>query len=405
MKKRVCFIGGLLLLLGSLMSCSDSDKDDASAVLQMYGASYHLSDAVLWEYNPNTVIPSVPYIFKDMYVDESGTTITDNVEGYTVGTEKQVLGNFTLSLYEEGLVFNPALEAVYGSAACICFHLSSSKADRLVPGRYTYNTNREALTFYAYVSADYDTETTVKPAEITEGEVNVSGDEGNYQISFKTKTSFGGDISGFYEGPVHRCKVEQNKSASYENIRLAGLLDTVKVEYFDPASGYRYETRLDISNGAAFLSTTTGLCSYAKDKANADIALLWDTSKQAFKFESPIRMRSHLGHDDTYNYACHTIYMKAPDTFTDADYDNLETTGFEFTVEEKEVILPINNWKSCYVFFETGNGIKGVMKLKNFVPIGERQEENFGTQIYYPVNPVIVMDMKIPVTYNNLRIR
>lgn len=406
MKKKS--IGLMLLTLLCFWSCSESgDGIDPSAVLQIYGRQYNLASGVIWENNPKMVVLSVPYVYEDTYM-KNGQEVTDRISGFTAGTEREEVGDFMLSLYEDGLVFNQELKETKGRAACICFHFISPETDRLTPGKYVYGRENRKSTFIAYSSSDYDTQTSVISAEIKEGEVVVEEKNGVYRVVFNCKTSFGGEVSGEYNGTLQKCRVARQATAAFENISLAGLLDSVVTKIVPLYGGAtKITTDLDKKNGAAFFSLQTGLTKFAQDdgKEMIDIALSWDKTAQAFCFESPIRMRSLLGHQNDFNFPCHTIYMKAPDSFTDADFEKLDDTGILFDIHEEKVEIGISSFEPGYVFFETGNCALGVMRVKRFTPMGEKEKVGIVSITTTPVNPTLVIDIKCPTSFVNPTIR
>lgn len=410
MKRMNCFIYWMVLAWLGLGACSDKEDGlDPSVMLDIYGRQYNLTEGVIWENNPNVTVVTVPYVFEDTYVNAEGKEVTDRVTGYFAGAESNTTGNFMLSLYEEGLRYNDALQAVAGKAACICFHLSSEQTDQLKPGKYVYGKGKAANTFIAYSSSDYNTGQSNTPAEITEGEITIAPTDGNYSVKFNCRTSFGGEVKGEYSGILYKCRVAQQPSAYYENLTLAGLMDTVvRTETWLGGSPETY-TSFDVSNGAAFLSTGSGTCKYASagGKDLVDVALVWDKKKESFYFESPIRMRSLLGHDNTYNFPCHTIYMKAPDSFTDADYENLEKNGFSFDIQEEKVEFATADFKPGYVFFKTGKGTCGVIHVKGFAPPTTKTESQWGGWVIVDsqVNPVLYIDVKCPASFVDPKIR
>lgn len=407
--RRIYFLFFISLFVQCLTACSD-DEINSSALLEIYGCQYDLAEGVIWENNPNIIVIPEPYVYKDVYLNEEGEEVTDEVTGFTVGKEIKTTGNFMLSLYETGLIFNESLQAAVGNGACICFHLSSSDTEGLKPGKYTFSTGKEANTFVAYVSSSYDARENVVPAMVTGGDVSIEKDGEEYVVDFNCETSFGGEIRGAYKGFLHHTRVPQSVSVHYEDVVLAGLLDTVWVTISVPAYGME-ETSFsyDTENGTAFFSTASGTVRYAKDKGkeSVDIALVWNKEKKCFSFESPIRMRSYTGHDSKYDYPCHTVYMKAPESFTDEDFDNLGKDDFLFDIQEEEVCFGIENFKPGYVFFKAGNGTKGVIKVKDFVPVGQKREEMLEGFIVYTstANPVLYMDVKCPASFVNPKIR
>ena len=394
----------------ALNACSDSDDGmNDSAILEMYGQQYELKEGVIWENTPNWVVEQKEYVYDDTYENQDGEIVTDQVKGFTIGDNAIETGNFMLSLYENGLTYNEDLQVGVGEAACICFHLASPSKTELVSGKYTYAIDKRPNTFVAYASSDYNSSKSDPAAIITAGEVNVAKEGDNYVIDYVCKTSFDGVIQGRYIGPLHYSKVSLQVSSSFANLALAGLLKEVTTETFFMGTAAGVETDVDRDNGLAFFSTYSGSLKYAKNKGKEfiDVALVWDDENQEFRFESPIRMRSYLGHQDKYNFPCHTIYMKAPESFTDADYDNLEKNGFEFEIKDEKVTFPIEGFKSGYVFFQAGNGTKGVIKVKDFSPLGKKTVVEYPDILWYecPANPVLHVDIKCPTSVINPNIR
>lgn len=412
MKKTIHILSWFLGTCLCIGACSDKDDGTVttSSVLHVYGQNYNLNSGVIWKNNRNVMISTVPYVYKDTYINEEGQQQTDEITGYSAGRDRQETGNFMLSLYEPGLVFDNNLESITGRGACICFHLSSPDTEKLIPGKYTFGKEKLPNTFTAYSSVFYDTQKSVDPAEITKGEIIIEKNSDTYHIEFNTLATNGAKITGQFDGTLKECKVKQLASANYDNVSIAGLLDSIYTIVEQMGIIFPTEWGLDESNGAAFYSTTTGTSNVATNakNVNVDIALLWDRKTESFIFESPIRMRSWLGHNDNYNLPCHTIYMKAPDSFTDTDFEKLDDTGFSFDIEEQKVIFNTQTFQPGYVFFETGNGIQGVIHVKRFTPTGSKREDFMGMGFLFittPVNPTLIMDIKCPANFIDPKIR
>lgn len=416
MRKNVCLIGIMIWALSCFWACSDEDDGIVSeGSVQIYGRSYHLTSGVIWQNNPNTIVSSVPYVWEDKYEDGEGNEVTDRVEGFEAGKDRTETGNFLLSLYEEGLVFNEALEAASGKAACVCFHLASPDVNRLAAGKYVFDESRKANTFSGYCSSEYSTQTSVKPAAFSAGEVTVEEVGEDYRVVFRCETTFGGEISGEYVGKLDFCRVSQVSYSEYSGISLSGLMKevTIPVSIYIPGVmdfPIGEDTTIDEECGNSFFSLSSGVSSTAKSaKGNVnaiDLALLWNEEEESFIFESPIRMRSKLDHQDKYNFPCHTIYMKAPKDFTDEDFENLSTDSFSFEITEEKVEVPTANFKPMYVFFQTGRGVQGVIKAYSHTPLGSREVIEYGMYRYvYPVNPALLLEIKCPAVVANPQIR
>ena len=371
----------------------------------MYGAKYAIDYGVIWQNNPNVVVSTIPFSWQDVYVNENGEEISDLVEGFTVGNEKIETGNFIVSFYEDGIVLDEQIGEIQGKAACISLHLSSPDKDKLIPGKYVFDLDKKAYTFLGYCSSEYDSsaDKTV-PAELIEGEVVVEKIGDNYKIEFSGKTSFGGDVSAEYYGPLQLKKISQIAFAAYNDIVLTGLLDSVytKEDYL----GEVLESYILDEEGKAFLSTMTGKTQHVRssNRSIVDIALYWDRNKEVFCFESPIYMRQWLWHQ--YEFPCHTKYMKMPESFTDADFEKLEETGLAFEIKEENVEIPIHDFKPGFVLFETGNGVQGIIRYKKYTPISLFAEEWFeGYTVTSTINPTLLIDVKCPAVISNPQIR
>lgn len=447
--KRLLLLDALLVLC--LTGCDDSNEPShgvASGSISLYGNTYYVSSGVLWHNNPNIVTTSEPYDYEDTY-EKNGTTVVDVINGFKAGTEEISSGNFMISLYENGLTFSPEVEKALGTGATVCLHLASPETGRLVPGTYLYGTDLKPNTFTAYCSSQYNAQdNNVVPATITDGEVSVetSGDE--YTIKFDCITSFGGAVTGTYKGKLDYCRVSQISSVEYDDISLSGLMQEVEVitwygrdiveslvaqyiEYGFLPDGISLEvacellglehtfqdgqekfisweesgTALDTGyNGFAFFSISSGQCQNASGSRRTpdqwDIALKYDDEKSEFFFESPIRMRDWLDHGKNYKYECHTVYMNAPASFTDEDFDNLSADDFTIDITEEKVTIPTENFKTSYLFFQTGRGTLGVIKVKGWTPKGTKSSYDPMSANYQDVtlNPSLILEIKCPAT-------
>lgn len=423
MVKSIRCLAILLGLLPFFYACSDDDGDNFSGSnIQMYGNKFNIGSGVIWKSSPHVLVSTVPYVYKDTYTNDNGEEVTDEVQGFTASDDRKEVGNFTLSLYENGLTLNRELAAVQGKGACICFQLNSSDAEQLTEGKYVYGNLNEPGTFTAYASSEYDTQKAVKPAAIDTGTVEIHKEGDNYHVSFNVKTTFGGIINGSYTGPLQNMDVPQVSSAEYTNISLAGLLKETYLEMLlnlgtGDLISYGKEFGFDIGDpdqgtGYSFFSLTSGFTQYASSRSNkelVDIALYWDEENHLFRFESPIVMRSFLGHDDAYNFPCHTRYMKAPSTFTDEKFNNLTAEDFSFNITDEKVTIPVTTpeaFQPSYVFFETGRGVQGVIKIKQYTAGYERTLDTGGVVVYkYPMEPTLLLDIKCPAVVSNPQIR
>lgn len=403
MKKRMYLMGAIALGLSCLGSCSDDDDGlDLNKSVTVYGEQYELGEVIAWESNPYVLRTTVPYIFEDTYTNGGGETVTDEVVGFIEGEGSNEYGNFMLSFYERGMEYNEQLARITGKGICLSCHLVSPEKDRLVPGKYVFNTECTANTFVAYFSSEYDPEGYVTPSIISEGDVTVEENGENCRIKFRCKNDYGSEVSGIYEGVLRQVRINQQVSASYNDIMLSGLMRYVHVKNSSLFWGDTESDALD-TYGNAFFSSATGDCrTAAGNKENVDVALIWDRDNNYFRFESPIRMRAMLGHSDNYNFPCHTIYAWAPDSFTGEDFENLDKTGFTFDLENgSEVIFRTEPFKEGYVFFKTGKGTKGVIHVKDFTLMGSQTSNSIFGSSTWETAPKLVMDVKSEASFPN----
>jgi hypothetical protein len=421
-------------LLISLSACSDDDdsQGNSSSYLQIYGVKYTLSSGAIYESNPHTVAVTEDYVYEDKYEDEdSGQMVAEEVHGYKASDESTSVGNFILSLYETGLTVSESEATAKGKGACICFHLNSKDVNSLAEGRYELGSEYTPFTFAGYVSSEYDSQSTVTPAELSEGTVDVSKEGLNYRVSFKGVTTFGGVVEGEYVGPLTECRVSQISSLEYTDVQLAGLFNWVELYLYAPIYGITEKMLADegydvgdpdLGIGKAFYSLSSGMASYAdafkKQKEAVDLALYYDKDASAFTFKSPIEMRSYLGHSSKYTFPYHTVYMKAPSSFTDESFENLSASDFTVDITPETVSIPVSDADSftpVYLFFKTGKGTQGVIKVKEYIPMEEKVYDLLGSMYgdsyaglmlyYYTQNPILVMDIKCPAIVSDPKIR
>ncbi len=400
-------------------ACSNNDDLDTASQIVLYDNAFNIGSGVIWQGNPYTIANTQPYTWHDTYVNDQGVTVTDDVEGITVSDNSTQLGNYTISLYETGLTYSADLASAKGKGAVVSMQLCSADVNGVKEGTYTYSETTEAGTFRAYCSSEYQSQKTIKPAAITEGNVSVAKNGDNYNVTISGKTSFGGSVEAKYEGPLEICKIPQQTSLEYSDVSMAGMIDSVKIDVYYGDVLLGSTTELDNGNpdypdfgtGLSFFSLTSGITQTASatKKDQADIALYWNETDSCFRFQSPITMRQHLGHKVEYLFPCHTKYMKAPESFTDTDFENLDATAFNPDIEESDVEIPVttsDDFETSYVFFETGHGVKGVMRLKQYTPRSEGSYDYYGVMTYkYQIGPKLLMDIKCPAIVSNPQIR
>ena len=422
MKKINYFMTAVIGVCLCFNACSDKENGPEPSRFQFLGQDYDLTSGVIWKSNRNVLISTVPYRYEYNYITEvdeetglGGEEATNIVEGFKAGSDMTVTDNFMLSLYGTGLTFDNNTKTVSGQGACISFHLSTSDIDKIVPGKYIFGKEKRANTFMAWTSISY------KPGagnntllEITSGEVLIEQNTDSWYIRFDCTLANGSKLTGQYESTLYSSKVEQPAYAAYEDVTIAGLLDsvTMTLSYAPELGGMilaNVETA-DIDNGKAFYSTTTNESYIANTpeeiRNKIDIGVVWNKNDKSFVFESPIKMSSYLWYNITLTCPCHTTYTKAPATFTDEDFAKLEDTGFSFESKDEKVVFGGTEatFSPGYVFFETGNGIQGVIRIKRFIPMGEISmpfDPSGVTYLTTPVNPVLIIDIKYPTNAVN----
>ena len=405
----------MLILIG--LSCSDNDKKLSNrGRISFYGETFPLEQGAIYHGNNHFVAAIEDYTFEDRYEGEEGEQI-DQVKGYTAEVTEKQTGNFLIGLYEDRFVISELTQSANGQGACICIYLASPEPDKIAPGKYTYSLNHDKYTFKGYSSANYDSKEVSQANELTEGEVEISQEGDIYTITFKCKTNFGGPIEGSYTGNLKSFNIRENTETVnfVEDIRLKALFE--EVDYADQEDEPQSEP--DYLRGMSFFQSSSGDV-YSADlykdftesaRKGIDIALAYDAENKSVYFESPIKMRALLWHntfenEDLFDYSfdlpCHTKYMPAPPDFTDADFEALSALeDFIFDFSEAEVSIPIETALPYFVFVQTGNGLQGVIQVKEISP---ESTEMIGG-ITYPVNPSILMDVKFPRSFSEQQIR
>lgn len=414
MKKFLFFLSLLTSVL--FFSCEKKDSElDLSSSMKIYGTDIPISYGVIWESNKNILLQKVEYIWQDKYLDDLGVEITDNVVGYFRSNEKVETGNFVLALYGDGMSFIPHLALTKGEGAVVCLHLASPDITQLMPGKYKFADTKFANTFIGYISSSYDMAgKSGNIASITDGEVNISKDGDNYIVTVNIKLANDQMVSCNYNGKLEKCLVSQPLMAKILGVSIHGLLPeiTTRTTYnqmFFPGTPDLIATSLDEIN-KAFLSVSAGTTQNSiGNKSVVEIALALDEVNEEFTFISPIKARAILGHLAENNFPCHTIFMKAPSSFTDSDYDDIEKTGMNFEVTEEVVKFSMKDFKPGYIFFDAGNGTSGVIKVKGIRAPFEMTTDmlaGLGWIIAHNMTShQLICDIKATTNYGNPKIR
>lgn len=405
------FLMWIIPLLGMLCpACSSNDGGlDQSKLLTIYGEEYELEQAVLWKDDNHTVSLQEDYVFEDHYQTSAGEK-TDSVKGFMTTLKDYQTGNFMLGLYETGFVINEVLYKAQGQGACVWLQLASPETSELSPGKYIFDKSRDQYTFKGYSTSKYKPGETT-PAEINAGEVEVSREGDFYTINFKCKTSFGGTVAGCYTGkPAGYNLSGQTQGVVFQQeIALRALFDTVVYEkegiLVKEPDYLRGSSFLNSSSKKTFSAEKYSVLNYT-EKAKVDIAVAYSEEENAVYFESPIRMRALLWHNqyEDYNFdlPCHTRYMAAPADFKEADFESLaKKEDFVFQMKEEIVKIPIGITSPKYVFVVTGNGQMGVIRVREVRQASTEMIDG----VQYQVNPTVMMDIKFPRIFSEVEMR
>lgn len=417
----------LLLCFGSFCilsswSCSKDDVDDSDVsstqCFKIYGQRFSMTSAALWKCGVNMMISVKPYVYIDSYIDQGGNQVNDPINGFESDDNFSETGVFMLSLYEKGFRFDNQLQAAVGSGAVICLHLASQGKDNLTMGQYTYATDKSEMTFVGYSDVGYTFPKTSitgdlrTPAEITKGGIDISKSGDIYTLRFSGETSIGALSEATYIGEVNSFDISDKVMGRITDESLAGLMDSIKTVDVTITNGVERRVTtysLDKTSGKAFvnLSKSEITNAEASDKKRADIAAKYIEQSNSIQLTSPIEMRSYLGHVSKYNMTTHTKYMFAPSSFDEKDFDNFTAEAFDFTVTPQSVIIPLAGFgRPLFVFFETGTGMRGIMKIKGVA--GKTSKTTIisagGNYRITDVNPTLIVDIKYPKPIN-MRIR
>ena len=267
-----------------MSSCSDEDnKLSTTGQISFYGENYLLEQGAIYHDN-NHRDCRLRLPLRRSLSGKNGEQ-TDQVKGFSAEVKEKQTGNFLIGLYEHGFVLSDLTKDARGNGACICLRIASPEIDKLVPGKYTYSSNRDEYTFKGNASVNYNSGGSTNPNELTGGEINITQEGDLYTIAFKCETSFGGPIEGTYTGSLKPFDIRKEIGTVnfYENVKLEALFD--KVEYTDLEGIFHSEP--DYLRATSFFLSSTqqvysanlykGLAESAKK--GIDIALACITNK------------------------------------------------------------------------------------------------------------------------------
>ncbi len=413
MIKRYIYYG-LVLLLFVGYGCEKTPVEVETEKVNIYGRDYPIGLAVLWQNNPRMIFTQVPYSFVDSYTDENGNPITETIEGLTCLDDINILGNYMFSLYETSFSYIEDVNLVNGSGAVVTIHLTSP-SEELVEGEYTYSTLFSGNTFYAYTSSNYSSiKSSNVISQVIEGKVTVKKSGSGFAVDYELVNSQGGVVKGSYNDKIEELRVNLQTEALNSDIRISGIAESVFIETYMYGNPYNQEYTTDNYN-TGFFSTTTGGTSKVTDGARekVDMALYYNAVDNTLTFTSPIEMRKYTGR--TEEYPNHTLYVRAPSTFTEDDYNNIQVTDIPSYFNNSTntpVVFSVDNFEPGYVFFKSGQGLMGVMNVKS-VAEGRHIENDifaiYGLPGYlvqhYQLSPNLLVDIKSPGNFSSPQIQ
>ena len=403
----------LMLLSLFLYACKKNDtainSNNTQNTLTHYGQTFSIANARMFKSMPFKEKIKKEYIYNYTYTDPSGNTTDHHELGYEFGGVKSYMGNFILSLYGDGITYNSQIEGLQGSGMIASFHFVCSDTSKLIPGKYVYSEKDSIGSFKAYIITTYNPTKDEKliPATITSGEVNVvQNSADNYTVNFSCVTATGGVVKGNYTGVAPQQIPKTVTINNYTDIKVNGLLDST---YIYDRDYYFYWSISPDNVDMAYLSTAKGVAanSDSKNTDAIDIAVSYNSATASVVFVSPLKSVAQLwGNQPGASFPCHTIYSPAPSGFTDADFNNIkDAKDFSFTVSDQVASIPVSGSNlPQYVFFLTGNGDKGIIKVTAISPPYLNNYIYYGFNVSQPVGPAVTMDIKCTASFSNAKI-
>lgn len=400
----------MLLLL--VFSCEDhSDKEPAFSggnAFRMYGMNYSLSSGVLWHEIPLNIVHPTTYLYQEIHGVGDTTTLT----APSVDVSDTITGKFIVSLYGEGISFDPDSRKAVGKSNVVTFHISM-EGDELKLGKYSFDNTNMANTFYGYSSIEYDFgKGTGSVNPIGEGSLEIRKEGDEYVIEFDCKSVSDQTIKGTYKGEL---QLVDNREVSLREVRdvtLEGLSDSCFTYRYwkNPPDylGYGYDKDAKVycvsSNG--FVLSPMELGYNIPDKSIVDIAWLnYFKTNSRCCFETPVKMALYT----IFNAKYHTKFVNDVASsgipFTVQDFDQLTKADGHvlqsMKIEADGKDFPVDSPLPRIVLFQNSKGIKGAIKIKEIEPIvmGDRgyyNEYTYETVMKRtPVGGYVKFDMKI----------
>jgi hypothetical protein len=417
MKQKLITCFKVFVTMFLLSSCSDDDIDlTSSKSFSVYGLSYDIESSVIWHADNNFVANTKEYVYLDRYTDTEGNEVEDEILGFSLDGSTTQVGYYIVSLYGKGISYSEDLNSAVGKGALITIHFSSENFDELEEGIYEYNVSKEANTFTAYSSSQYDFNTTIEQeignaSQITQGQIQVVKNDEEYEFKLNCKTSTGSELTGTYLGSCTRVDIKSKISVNHlEEVKMDAVFDTLKT-ITTTFWGAVFESELeDIQASAVFHSATSGVMSIRDamrlddlSKRKIELALCYNRETNSILFKSPIELRSNMwrgmGFNPDVQFPCHTTFDVSPSSFTIDDFDSLNSSeDFSFDVEDNVSEIPVDSELPKIILFETGNGLKGAIKILEITPVAEEESYDWmGSLVEAETNPVATFELKVPI--------
>lgn len=409
MKKMFLFLGVIFMTTFFFCSCQPTSKENESPYkLNIYGNSYNLTQAILWEGNPNSTYLKKEYVWEDVYVGEEGEEIIDKVVGFEKG-EQVSSGNFRLNLFDDGITFMSSTNTFIGAGTVVSIHFASELLTELKPGKYTCSSDKTAGTFMGYLATNYEFNgKNQQIISITEGDANVEKLSGGYKITINAKTAAGISFTANFEGKLDPIKEQQSKVVNISSLYLGSLLDEIFVKsyvmgVFD-SEGFEtdaYTTGcLSISAGEV-----SAIASDPDGNVNTHIAAAFDKVTNNIVLISPIKVQSVVGHEPDYYYACHTRYKMA-DGMTEEQFQKFDgSTMPTFSDDDPKVLFSSTDFQPGYFYFEAGDGTAGLVRVNGLEPRTNKSTFLWGVfEMRYTIEGQLLMDVKATTNYGNPKI-
>ncbi|MCT4586811.1 MAG: hypothetical protein N4A71_03255 [Carboxylicivirga sp.] len=430
MKKRIRFLlfAGLTTIIFS--ACEKDDDDgvkeiDPNKMISVHGLEFNLEMGILYRHNNIRVVDRVDYTWYDEYIfeNENGDLVnySDPIDAYASNGITGRSGSYMIALYEEGVKYEPHTERKFGNGAVVCLQMASGNTEKLEPGTYQYAENGAANTFFGYAASNYNfnplnyNDVSV-PIRLSEGIVTVSQSGEKYTIDFDCKTILGSEVKGKYVGHLEYFDDRITGDVNHiEEVSMISAQDTITVNsiwagnYINKCPDYVVSTPLLITSEGKTMNGNATESLGEIDKRGIDLTLMYDDKTNSIKFVSPVIMRGTFWrgltyHIDEIRYPCHTK-VSNNSSFSAEEFDKLlQDEDFDFSVTEDDASISLDDVVlPKVVLFETGNGIKGALKIKS---ISEYKEwGKIVSEVQYPDNPEVVFELKTQVAPSLIKVK